>query len=245
MHNNNPYQKTNNYANRGYTKDNNPYQKQNLYSNNNQNNNMMAQQRQLQKEQEQKQYKMYCEQAFDMLVQNYKQAKNNQTKFIVDESLKASITRYFKRYLDSKFFINSLFVLLITFILSFFTKFAVFSILVVYFIKLVYSQNNFCRYFLNDHDVSKMEIKEIEKIIFKNVLDKTKLFFITITMMIVSYIVSFYSFSIFFNFDINQKLLTILTKIGNFSLENELFAYINIVFIIVLMIFKTIEKWSK
>ncbi len=233
-----------------YSNNHNPYNHNNganPYGNNNDpyGNNQLNQQRRLQKEQEQRQYKQNCETSFDNIVADFTTAKRNNVELVVNEANKSAIMRYFKRYWDNKFLSLSLLILLITAILSFYTMYAAFGILAVFLVKMSYSQANFTRYFLNDSDVNKHEIKEIESLIFGNKLDIKMMFIVSILLSIISFITYIFSTNIWIFPEHHTKLIVFLSKLSEFNVSNELFAYVNVISISILMLLKTIEKWKK
>jgi DNA segregation ATPase FtsK/SpoIIIE-like protein len=228
-----------NYSNNNpYQNNNNVYGNDDTYKNNNH-------QQNLEKAREKREYKQKAEVAFDAISASFINAKRNKTDFYIDESYRASIVRYFKRYWDNNFIAISFFILIIAFVLSFYTKFASLTIFVVFIVKNIYSQSAFCRYFLNDHNLNTNEIKIIENYIFNFRLDIKMMLIITSILTILSFATSFYSFAIFFDFQDHQILLKFLSKFGTFDENNELFAYVNSFSILVLMLLKTAEKWKK
>ena len=229
---NNPYSHNNNA---------NPYGN----SNDTYGSNQLNQQRQLQKEQEQRQYKQYCEVSFDSIVSDYKSSKRNEVEFIIDEANQSSIVRYFKRYRDNKFISLSLVILIMTAIFSFYSIYASLSILLVFLVKVGYSQSSFTRYFLNDANVSKEEIKEIESLIFGNKLNVKTIFVISVCLTTISMIVYIFSMNIFIDAYKYEKLISFLSKFEEFKIKNELFSYFNMFSISILMLLKTVEKWHK
>ena len=176
---------------------------------------------------------------------DYKDAQKNNIDLNINEAYKSAIVRYFKRYWDKQFMLMSLVLLFIVIILSFYTKYALIGILAVFVMKIIYSQSNFTRYFLNDHDVSNDEIREIENIIFGNQLSIIKMFLFAITLSFMSFVISFYSVNIYIDLNEHEKLLVFLSKFAEFKPSNELFAYSNVASMFVLIVLKTIEKWKK
>lgn len=235
-----------------YSNNHNPYSHNNganPYGSNNNDpfgSNQVNQQRQLQKEQEQRQYKQACEISFDNIVADFKSAKKNNVELIINEANKSAINRYFKRYWDNKFISLALLILIITTILSFFTIYASFAVVLVFIAKYSYSQSSFTRYFLNDSDVLSEDMKEIETLIFNHKLNMKFMFLVTLGLTLSSIIISFYSTNILINSAIEEeKLIKFIISKSSFDIENELFAYFNIFSISILMLFKTIEKWKK
>lgn len=226
---------------------NNNYGGQNPYSNNQSNeySQQLQNQRRLHDERKKQEYKYFCEQSIDMIVADFKNAKKNGVQANINEANKSAVVRYFKRYWDTQFMASAMIILLLTAILSFYTALAAVGILAVFIMKYSYSQSNFLRYFLNDHDINTSEMKEIEQIIFGYKLDLKKVFIIALGLSAVSFLSSLNSFNILINPTEHVKLFGFLSKLGSFQPSNELFAYVNMASIFVLMLLKTIEKWKK
>lgn len=222
----------------------------NNYSNLGQNNNDYQRQRQLDADRKKQAYKMAAEQALDHIARDYQNSQaNNLENWKLDPSDKAAVVRYFKRYWDTQFISWTISILILTFILSFYTKFAVFGILGVFVLREALSQQVLLTYLLNDHELTRKQITDIkDKIFYKQLKTSTTAIF-ALVLMFVSYNVSLFSKSVYLtesmNFDQIQKLVSILSKPSPFYLNNELFAYFNVVSIMVLMLLKIYEKWSK
>jgi len=101
-------------------------------------------QRKILAEQQKLKYKSDAENALDKIVSEYSSAINNQIQnWKINISDKASITRYYKRYWDNEAFIYSIILMLLTFFISFYTKYASIGIFVVFVIQYFYSQKSF------------------------------------------------------------------------------------------------------
>jgi len=193
---------------------------------------------------------MAAEQALDRIVRDYQNAlANNLDNWKLDSSDKAAVVRYFKRYWDTQFISFSISILILTFILSFYTKLAVFGILGVFIVREGLSQQVLLTYLLNDHELTHKQITNIkDKIFYKQLKTSTTAIFTGIFMFI-SFASSFVSTNIYLAKDMSfekiQKLLSILSKPSPFHLNYELFAYFNVVSIMILMLLKIYEKWSK
>jgi hypothetical protein len=222
----------------------------NLSNNSRQNNNDYQRQRQLDADRKKQAYKMAAEQALDHIARDYQNAQaNNLENWKLDPSDKAAVVRYFKRFWDTQFISFSISILILTFILSFYTKLAVFGILGVFVLREALSQQVLLTYLLNDHELTRKQITDIkDKIFYKQLKTSTTAIFAGI-LMFVSYSSSLVSKSIYLtqnmSFDEIQKLVSILSKPSPFYLENELFAYFNVTSILILMLLKIYEKWSK
>jgi|GEM_PF-4730142 len=207
-------------------------------------------QRQLDADRKKHSYKMAAEQALDRIVRDYQNAlANNLDNWKLDSSDKAAVVRYFKRYWDTQFISFSISILILTFILSFYTKLAVFGILGVFIVREGLSQQVLLTYLLNDHELTHKQITNIkDKIFYKQLKTSTTAIFTGIFMFI-SFASSFVSTNIYLAKDMSfekiQKLLSILSKPSPFHLNYELFAYFNVVSIMILMLLKIYEKWSK
>ena len=209
------------------------------------NNNDFNNQKKLEEDRKKQQYKFFAEQAVDRIVREYKNAQqNNLQNWQIDASDKADVVRYSKRYWDNHFVALSLITIVLTYILSFYTQYAVGGILIIFILREILSQKVFMRYLLNDHDLSEKEIINIkDKIFFKQLRTKTT-FILTVILTVISY----FSHSISTNLFIEIKtevLQKLLSKFYTFHLENELFAYINVISIFILLSLKIYEKWSK
>lgn len=228
----------------------NPFGHNNPYGNNNNgkspwDDNGAHEQRKLEQERVKQGYKKDAERGFDEIVATIKYAEHNQTEVVLNEVNKSSIVRYFKRYWDNKFLSIAFLIMLIVGILSFFTKYVSFGILVVVVMKHLYSQSSFTRYYLNDSDIHRDYIPKIENMIFGYQIDTYKMFIIAFVFTVISFVISFYSVNILIEPTMYPKLLKFLSQFGSFSITNELYAYVNVLFILILMILKTIEKWKK
>jgi len=225
----------------------NPYSVQNPYqSSNNDMNQQMKEQKSLENDRRKQQYKFQCEESIDNIVNEFQSAEHNQLEsWKLNAGDKAAVVRYFKRYWDSKFVSLSLFIIVVTFILSFYTKYALSGIFFVFLAREAYAQRVFLTYMLNDHDLSRKQITEIKDKIFYKQLKTTTTLALTLFLMGISFFTYLYSFSIFVEPQTHQKIIEILSKISQFYPENELFAYTNMGAILVLLLLKTYEKWSK
>lgn len=215
-----------------------------------QNNNDYQRQRQLDADRKKQAYKMAAEQALDHIARDYQNAQaNNLENWKLDPSDKAAVVRYFKRYWDTQFISFSISILILTFIVSFYSKWAVFGIFGVFVLREFFAQQVFLTYLLNDHELTRKQITEIKDKIFYKQLETTMTGFMTAILMLVSYSSSLVSKSIYLAKDMSfeeiQKLVSILSKPAPFHLDNELFAYFNVISILILMLLKTYEKWSK
>ncbi len=226
---------------------NSPYSVQNPYqSSNNDVSQQMQEQKRLENERKKQQYKFQCEEAIDNIVHEFQSAENNQLEsWKLNAGDKAAVVRYFKRYWDNKFVSLSFFIIVVTFILSFYTKYALFGILFVFIAREAYAQRVFLTYMLNDHQLSRKQITEIKDKIFYKQLKTTTTLALTLFLMGISFTSYFYSFSIFIEPQTHQKIIEILSKISQFHAENELFTYTNFGAILILLLLKTYEKWSK
>jgi len=225
----------------------NPYSNNNPYQSASDNTSQQMQtQRKLDQERKHQQYKFQCEESIDNIVHEFQSAENNQLEsWNLNAGDKAAVVRYFKRYWDNKFVSLSFFIIVVTFILSFYTKYALFGILGVFIAREAYAQRVFLTYMLNDHELSRKQITEIKDKIFYKQLKTTTTLALTLFLMGISFTSYFYSFSIFIESQTHQKIIEILSKISQFHAENELFAYTNFGAILILLLLKTYEKWSK
>ena len=229
------------YSNNSPYTVNNPYQ-----SSNNSADQQIQAQRRLDQERKQQQYKFQCEQALDNIAHEFLSAKHNKLdSWNLNTGEKASVVRYYKRYWDSKFISLAIITLIATFILSFYTQFAIFGIFVVFVLREAYAQRVFLTYMLNDHELSRKQITDIKDKIFYKQLKTTTTLILTLFLMGVGFVSYFYSTTIFLEPEKYQKLIDILSKISPFYAENELFAYTNVAAIFILLMLKTYEKWSK
>lgn len=229
------------YSNNSPYTVNNPYQ-----SSNNSADQQMQAQRRLDQERKQQQYKFQCEEALDNIAHEFLNVKQNKLEsWNLNTGAKAAVVRYYKRYWDNKFVSLSLLTILVTFILSFYTKYALFGIFVVFVLREAYAQRVFLTYMLNDHELSRKQITEIKDKIFYKQLKTTTTLILTLLLMSISFVSYLYSIRIFIEPEKYQKLIAILSKISPFYAENELFAYTNIAAIFILLMLKTYEKWSK
>ncbi len=229
------------YSNNSPYTVNNPYQ-----SSNNSAEQQMQAQRRLDKERKKQQYKFQCEEALDSITHEFLTAKQNKLEsWNLNTGAKAAVVRYYKRYWDNKFMSLSLLTILVTFILSFYTKYAIFGIFVVFALREAYAQRIFLTYMLNDHELARQQITEIKNKIFYKQLKTTTTLILTLLLMSISFVSYFYSAAIFIEPEKYQKLIEIFSKISPFYAENELFAYINVGAILILLLLKTYEKWSK
>ncbi len=206
--------------------------------------NQSSQQKRLQNQKIKQDYKSRAEDALDNIISEYNQSKTNQiTDWNPSSKDKAQITRYFKRYWDNNFFTYSFIIGLFTFLLSFYTTFAVVGIVAVFVLKLTLSQNSFLKYFLNDHQIEKEDFEYLKNKVFGKQLNILATFVITITLTMMSFVVSFYTIEIYINPLKFPFLINTLSRFYPFYVENELFAYANIFSIFILIFLKVIEKW--
>ncbi|MDN5125878.1 hypothetical protein PJV95_06470 [Aliarcobacter butzleri] len=208
------------------------------------NQNQASQQKRLQNEKIKQDYKSRAEDALDNIISEFNQAKTNQiTDWNPSSKDKAQVIRYFKRYWDNNFFTYSFIIGLFTFLLSFYTTFAVIGIITVFILKASLSQNVFMKYFLNDHQIEKDDFEYLKNKIFGKQLNVLTTFIITVVLTIISFTMSFYTIGIYIDVEKTQFLLNLLSRWYPFYVENELFAYANIFSIFILIFLKVIEKW--
>ena len=208
------------------------------------NQNQSSQQKRLQNEKIKQDYKSRAEDALDNIISEFNQAKTNQiTDWNPSSKDKAQITRYFKRYWDNNFFTYSFIIGLFTFLLSFYTTFAVIGIITVFILKVSLSQNVFMKYFLNDHQIEKKDMEYLKNKIFGKQLNVLTTFMITVVLTIISFSVSFITIGIYIDIEKTPFLSNLLSRWYPFIPDNELFAYANIFSIFILIFLKVIEKW--
>ena len=139
-----------------------------------QNNNDYQRQGHLDADRKKHSYKMAAEQALDHIARDYQNAQaNNLENWKLDPSDKAAVVRYFKRYWDTQFISYSISIVIVTFVLSFYTKLAVFGIFGVFILREALSQQVLLTYLLNDHELTRKQITDIKDKIFYKQL-KTK-----------------------------------------------------------------------
>lgn len=227
---------------------NNPYSSQgNPWSNNNNDHNR---QKRLDDARTKQQYKISAETGLDNIVRDYKNAVQNHIKnWHLDPSDKASVVRYSKRYWDNSFFTGTFFIMLITFVLSFYTSLAVFGIFAVFLLREMFSQQVLLTYLLNDHELTRKQITEIKDKIFFKQLKTSSMAIIAGILMFVSYSSLLISKPIYLiqnmTQDQIQSIVNFLSKFYPFYITHELFAYFNVGSIMVLMLLKLYEKWSR
>ena len=208
------------------------------------NQNQSSQQKRLQNEKIKQDYKSRAEDALDNVISEFNQAKTNQiTDWNPNSKDKAQVTRYFKRYWDNNFFTYSFIIGLFTFLLSFYTTFAVIGIITVFILKVSLSQNVFMKYFLNDHQIEKKDMEYLKNKIFGKQLNVSTTFMITVVLTIISFSVSFITIGIYIDIEKTPFLSNLLSRWYPFIPDNELFAYANIFSIFILIFLKVIEKW--
>ena len=208
------------------------------------NQNQSSQQKRLQNQKIKQDYKSRAEDALDNVISEFNQAKTNQiTDWNPNSKDKAQVTRYFKRYWDNNFFTYSFIIGLFTFLLSFYTTFAVIGIITVFILKVSLSQNVFMKYFLNDHQIEKKDMEYLKNKIFGIQLNVLTTFMITVVLTIISFSVSFITIGIYIDIEKTPFLSNLLSRWYPFIPDNELFAYTNIFSIFILILLKVIEKW--
>lgn len=206
--------------------------------------NQASQQKRLQNEKIKQDYKSRAEDALDNIISEFNQAKTNQiTDWNPSSKDKAQITRYFKRYWDNNFFMYAFLIGLITFILSFYTTFAVGGIVAVFVLKFTLSQNTFMKYFLNDHQIEKEGMEYLKNKIFGKQLNVLTTFIITVVLTMISFTMNFYTIGIYIDVERTPFLSNLLSRWYPFIPDNELFAYTNVFSIFILIFLKVIEKW--
>jgi hypothetical protein len=194
----------------------------------------------LQDEQIRQQYKADAENALDNIIHDYNNAITNQLRnWDINISDRAKIVRYYNRYWNRKAFLLSFFLLLVTFAASFYTMYAVVGIFVVFLIQYLYSAESFFTLFTKDHQIEKEDLKYIQYKIFTYNSNNKLLLLEAVAFTIVSFVAYMYSSNILIDFEQYQKLVSIF----HININNELFAYVNIVSILILILSKFFEKW--
>lgn len=210
----------------------------------------VQEQRKLNSEHLKQAYKLNCEQALDRIAHDFTSAtKNKLDNWILNPSDKAAVIRYYKRYWDNQFLSLTLFVMFISFTLSFYTYYASFSILIVFLLQELYSQKIFLAYFLNDHELTRKNIADLKNMIFYKQLKTMSSVIFTIVLMLISYVSYTMTKTVFLTPYLHttelHKIVQLLSKFYPFHIKNELFAYVNIGSIFILLLLKLYEKWSK
>jgi hypothetical protein len=213
-------------------------------------NQQLNNQKQLQNERQKLEYKYNCEQALDRIAHDFTSAtKNKLDNWILNSSDKASVIRYYKRYWDNQFLLFALLIGFTSFILSFYTNYAFLSILIVFLLRELYSQKIFLTYYLNDHELTRKQISDIKNMIFYKQLKTISSAIFTVVLMLISFGSHTITNTVFTTPYLHsvevQEAVKTLSKFYPFHVENELFAYVNIGSILILILLKLYEKWSK
>jgi hypothetical protein len=225
-----------------------PYDTNNhSYQNNHNNDN--GEKRRIEEKRKKHESLQRAQDAIDNIVKVREDAHINEIEFTISAADKAKIVRHYKKYWNLQAQSLSLLVLVLSFLVSFFSIFALFGIAIIPLIQAVYSQETYMRKLLNDHDTSEKEGIAIKELIFGSSFRFSKWLIIGITLVLMA--IAFVSFHFSSNIFIDPastdfvKINKFLTKFTSFSSEHELFAYINAISIMILMFMKTIEKWYK
>jgi len=226
---------------------NSPYSVQNPYQSSNSDMSQQIQEQQrLENQRRKQQYKFQCEEALDNITHEFLSAEHNRLdSWKLNAGDKATVVRYYKRYWDSKFVSWAFLALVITFISSFYTQYALIGIFMVFVLREMYAQRIFLIYLLNDHELTRKQITKLKDKIFYKQLKTTTTFVFSAILMMVSYLTYLYSSEVFLEPEKYQKVVELLSGVVPFHVENELFAYTNIGARILLLLLKTYEKWSK
>jgi len=208
-----------------------------------QNNDPYASNKELNKRKKQE-YKNQNEKALDSIVAEVLNAQANGIAPKINQADKSAVVRYFNRYWSTSFLLNAFALLVVTFIVSFFTQFATIGIFVVFILSLIYSHKTFLRIFLNDHGIKKYQIKEFEQNIFSLTLNNTYVFIMTLLFMGASVGSYYYTKALFIKIEWLEPVIRFTSNFVTFYPQNELFAYVNTGSILMFMLLKTIERWK-
>ena len=208
-----------------------------------QNNDPYASNKELNKRKKQE-YKNQNEKALDSIVAEVLNAQANGIAPKINQADKSAVVRYFNRYWSTSFLLNAFALLVVTFIVSFFTQFATIGIFVVFILSLIYSHKTFLRIFLNDHGIKKFQIKEFEQNIFSLTLNNTYVFIMTLLFMGASVGSYYYTKALFIKIEWLEPVIRFTSNFVTFYPQNELFAYVNTGSILMFMLLKTIERWK-
>jgi len=189
-------------------------------------------------------YKNQNEKALDSIVSEVLNAQTNGIAPKINQADKSAVVRYFNRYWSTRFLLNAVALLVVTFIVSFFTQFATIGIFVVFILSLIYSHKTFLRIFLNDHGIKKYQIKEFEQNIFSLTLNNTYVFIMTLLFMGASVGSYYYTKALFIKIEWLEPVIRFTSNFVTFYPQNELFAYVNTGSILMFMLLKTIERWK-
>ena len=189
-------------------------------------------------------YKNQNEKALDSIVSEVLNAQTNGIAPKINQADKSAVVRYFNRYWSTSFLLNAFALLVVTFIVSFFTQFATIGIFVVFILSLIYSHKTFLRIFLNDHGIKKYQIKEFEQNIFSLTLNNTYIFIMTLLFMGASVGSYYYTKVLFIKIEWLEPVIRFTSNFVTFYPQNELFAYVNTGSILMFMLLKTIERWK-
>ena len=189
-------------------------------------------------------YKNQNEKALDSIVSEVLNAQTNGIAPKINQADKSAVVRYFNRYWSTSFLLNAFALLVVTFIVSFFTQFATIGIFVVFILSLIYSHKTFLRIFLNDHGIKKYQIKEFEQNIFSLTLNNTYVFIMTLLFMGASVGSYYYTKALFIKIEWLEPVIRFTSNFVTFYPQNELFAYVNTGSILMFMLLKTIERWK-
>ncbi len=206
--------------------------------------NNMDRAKKLQEQQVKQNYKFEAEKSIDSIIQSYISSKRNKSDFNIDETDKSSNTRYYNRYWSNDCIAIAMLILVLSFVASFYTTMATFGILAVFVLFYSYSQVAYIRYFTNDANLNNADKETLKNLIFSNQLNLKVVGFLAGGMSVISYIISFFSNSIL----LDENDPSIVTKIlhhFDVNFQNELFAYSITVSILILILLKIYEKWSK
>ncbi len=221
MENNNPY------------KVHDPYQSNNSHQKNTDNNF---------KKMVKEKAKDDAKKAFDKILQNYQNAKNNGLILEKDYENIGNIIRYYNKHYLGNYIAFLFFLGVVSFFASFLTKLSVFAILIGLILNIIYSKKLYLKTLFYTHSVDSKVQNDIYNYIFSK--SDFKIFVIfSFFLFAVSTIVSYFTKVIFLTKFEDIKFIQILTKnFPSFDINNELFAYSILLSFISLIIFKIIKK---
>lgn len=227
-----------------YQNNNNPYSNNhNQFGGGNYNNDFDRQRRQ-QEQQIKQNYKQKAEQALDNIIHELETARLNGNQYHINKADKSALNRYYNRYWANDFVMISIFILIISFIASFFKNLAALGILAVLLAYNSYSHSTFLSYFSNDSQINKEDKIVIQDLVFGKQLQSSTMILLSVAMTIISYIISFFSHAIYLDANDPSFVIKLLQNF-HVNFNNELFAYSVASSILILIFLKIFEKWSR
>jgi len=220
-----------------FNHNNNPYASKDVPQGGNNNND--NQEKQFKKQDEDALFKAFSS-IFDDLI-NSKENQISDFKISIRDS--STVLNYYNKYYNNKVIANGFLLMLSSFILSFFTIYSIFLLLFFVVLLSLNTQKMFFKKYTNHIKINTKFHKEIYEKLFFSTLEMKNIYIISLSLLSLIIGSYFLKFSLFLSEDIyKNQLFFLLHNHLNFDVNNTLFAVLNTISFLILILLKNHEK---